>query len=153
MYWIYLIHEFHNLSWITEINELFHNIIIYWDAPVNNKLSLTFFIEITWIPALLQAIFSACELGVFDLLLQSQKPMSAVEVTQKLGTSEDGIERLLDVLVAIEIVDVEMSQGTGELLNYLYSSTNNWKLPWLFYYVKVINVNICLFPKSPISCV
>ncbi len=32
--WIYLIHEFHNLSWITEINELFHNIIIYWDAPV-----------------------------------------------------------------------------------------------------------------------
>ncbi len=29
-----LIHEFHNLSWITEINELFHNILIYWDAPV-----------------------------------------------------------------------------------------------------------------------
>ncbi len=25
MHWIYLIHEFHNLSWITEI---------YWDAPV-----------------------------------------------------------------------------------------------------------------------
>ncbi len=34
MHWIYLIHEFHNLSWITEINELFHDIIIYWDAPV-----------------------------------------------------------------------------------------------------------------------
>lgn len=63
---------------------------------------------------------------MFDLLLQSQKPMSAVEVTQKLGTSEDGIERLLDVLVAIEIVDVEVSQGTGELLNYLYSSTNSY---------------------------
>ncbi len=30
----YLIHKFHNLSWITEINELFHNIQIYWDAPV-----------------------------------------------------------------------------------------------------------------------
>ncbi len=28
MHWIYLIHEFHNLSWITEINELFHNILI-----------------------------------------------------------------------------------------------------------------------------
>ncbi len=26
--------QFHNLSWITEINELFHNILIYWDAPV-----------------------------------------------------------------------------------------------------------------------
>ncbi len=29
-----LIHEFHNLSWITEINEHFHDILIYWDAPV-----------------------------------------------------------------------------------------------------------------------
>ncbi len=33
MQWIYLKHEFHNLSWITEINELFHYIIIDWDAP------------------------------------------------------------------------------------------------------------------------
>ncbi len=36
MHWIYLIHEFHNLSWITEINEHFHDILIYWDAPVNS---------------------------------------------------------------------------------------------------------------------
>ncbi len=28
------LHKFHNLSWITEINELFHDILIYWDAPV-----------------------------------------------------------------------------------------------------------------------
>ncbi len=34
MHWIYLIHEFHILSWITEINELFHDILVYWDAPV-----------------------------------------------------------------------------------------------------------------------
>ncbi len=32
MHWTYLIHEFHNLSWITEISELFHDILIYWDA-------------------------------------------------------------------------------------------------------------------------
>ncbi len=32
VHWIYLIHEFHNLSWITEINGLFHHILIYWDA-------------------------------------------------------------------------------------------------------------------------
>ncbi len=38
---IYLIHKFHNLSWITEINELFHDILIYWDAPVfKNYLKL-----------------------------------------------------------------------------------------------------------------
>ncbi len=32
-----LINEFHNLSWITEINELFHDILIYWDAPVHRQ--------------------------------------------------------------------------------------------------------------------
>ncbi len=31
---MYLIHKFHNLSWINEINEFSHNILIYWDAPV-----------------------------------------------------------------------------------------------------------------------
>ncbi len=35
MHWIYLINEFHNFSWITEINELFHDIQIYLDAPVH----------------------------------------------------------------------------------------------------------------------
>ncbi len=35
MHWIYLIHEFHILSWITKLNELFHDILIYWDAPVD----------------------------------------------------------------------------------------------------------------------
>ncbi len=34
VHFIYLIYKFHILSWITEINELFHNILIYWDAPV-----------------------------------------------------------------------------------------------------------------------
>ncbi len=33
MHWIYLIHEFHNLSGITEIN-FSTTFIIYWDAPV-----------------------------------------------------------------------------------------------------------------------
>ncbi len=37
MHLIYLIHEFHNLSWITEMNELFHDILIYWDAPVDGQ--------------------------------------------------------------------------------------------------------------------
>ncbi len=44
VHWIYLIHEFHNLSWITEINELFHDILIYWDAPVY-ILYIFFFFE------------------------------------------------------------------------------------------------------------
>ncbi|KAM4625532.1 acetylserotonin O-methyltransferase 2 [Polymixia lowei] len=66
-----------------------------------------------------KVIFSACELGVFDLLLQSQKPLSAEQVSRELGTSVDGMERLLDVLVGIEILDVETIDGT-----VFYSSTD-----------------------------
>ncbi len=47
MHWIYLIHKFHNLSWITEINELLHDIIIYWDAPVC-RVGLTKYLHGTW---------------------------------------------------------------------------------------------------------
>lgn len=61
-----------------------------------------------------QVIFSACELGVFDLLLRSQEPLSAQHVAQELGTSLDGMERLLDALVGIEILEVEKTDGTGE---------------------------------------
>ncbi len=32
-------HVFHNLSWITEINELFHDILI-WDAAVNKCMAI-----------------------------------------------------------------------------------------------------------------
>ncbi len=42
MHWIYLIHKFHSLSWITEINELFHDILIYWDAPVYKGFRATY---------------------------------------------------------------------------------------------------------------
>eukprot|EP00063_Salmo_salar_P092258 XP_014067093.1 PREDICTED: hepatitis A virus cellular receptor 1-like [Salmo salar] len=66
-----------------------------------------------------KVIFSACELGVFDLLLLSQKPLSAELVAQELGASVDGIERLLDVLVGVDILEVEQIDGTA-----CYSSTD-----------------------------
>ncbi|XP_052351765.1 acetylserotonin O-methyltransferase-like, partial [Oncorhynchus keta] len=66
-----------------------------------------------------KVIFSACELGVFDLLLLSQKPLSAELVAQELGASMDGIERLLDVLVGVDILEVEQIDGTA-----CYSSTD-----------------------------
>ncbi len=34
VHWIYLNTSFTHLSRITEINELFHDILIYWDAAV-----------------------------------------------------------------------------------------------------------------------
>lgn len=66
-----------------------------------------------------KVIFSACELGVFDLLLKSQEPLSAQHVARELSTSVDGMERLLDALVGIEILEVETTNGTA-----LYSSTD-----------------------------
>lgn len=50
---------------------------------------------------------------MFDLLLQSQKSLSAAEVARELGASEDGMERLLDALVGVEVLEVELTQGTG----------------------------------------
>ncbi len=38
---VQLKHEFHYLSWITEINKLFQDILIYWDAPVVSNGYLT----------------------------------------------------------------------------------------------------------------
>lgn len=66
-----------------------------------------------------KVIFSACELGVFDLLLQSQKSLSAESVSQELQASQDGMERLLDALVGIDILDVEITHGKA-----FYSSTD-----------------------------
>lgn len=62
----------------------------------------------------LQAMFSACELGVFDLLLGSQKPLTARHVAQELNTNLCSTERLLDTLVAMEILEAETTKGTGE---------------------------------------
>ncbi|KAI4803679.1 hypothetical protein KUCAC02_025339 [Chaenocephalus aceratus] len=66
-----------------------------------------------------KVIFSACELGVFDLLLKAQEPISAQHVAQELSCSEDGMERLMDALVGIEILEVETKDGTA-----LYSSSD-----------------------------
>ncbi|KAF3845116.1 hypothetical protein F7725_008279 [Dissostichus mawsoni] len=58
-------------------------------------------------------------MGVFDLLLKAQEPISAQHVAQELSCSEDGMERLMDALVGIEILEVETKDGTA-----LYSSSD-----------------------------
>ncbi|XP_077420092.1 acetylserotonin O-methyltransferase 2 [Vanacampus margaritifer] len=68
-----------------------------------------------------KVIFSACELGIFDLLMTSPCALSAQQVAQTLHASVDGTERLLDALVGIEILHVEMQPEDGTAL---YSSTD-----------------------------
>ncbi len=53
MHWIYFIHKFHNLSWITEINELFHDINLLRCTCVykyNNTLYRRIFIFDSTVP-------------------------------------------------------------------------------------------------------
>ncbi len=87
MHWIYLIHEFHNLSWITEINEIVHDILIYWDALVCIYIYIyiyiyihtqtQFYLEIKWqkgskgvLYFAFYLVFYLCGLVLIDLVLK-----------------------------------------------------------------------------------
>ncbi|OPJ69530.1 acetylserotonin O-methyltransferase isoform B [Patagioenas fasciata monilis] len=57
-----------------------------------------------------KVMFTACELGVFDLLLESGKPLSSDAIAARLGTSTTGMERLLDACVGLKLLAVELTQ-------------------------------------------
>ncbi|XP_012680553.2 acetylserotonin O-methyltransferase [Clupea harengus] len=54
-----------------------------------------------------KTLFAACELGVFDHLEASERPLSAAEVAQALDTSEDGTQRLLSACAGLELLVVQ----------------------------------------------
>lgn len=58
-------------------------------------------------------MFTACELGVFDLLLESGKPLSSDAIAAHLGANTIGMERLLDACVGLKLLTVEMTQEGG----------------------------------------
>lgn len=58
-------------------------------------------------------MFTACELGVFDLLLEAGKPLSSDAIAARLGTSTTGMERLLDACVGLKLLTVELTQEGG----------------------------------------
>ncbi|XP_044289884.1 acetylserotonin O-methyltransferase-like isoform X2 [Varanus komodoensis] len=60
-----------------------------------------------------KVIFTACELGVFDLLMTSQSPLTAAAIAERLGTSQAGTERLLDACVGLKLLRVERKENTG----------------------------------------
>ncbi|XP_035250325.1 acetylserotonin O-methyltransferase [Anguilla rostrata] len=65
-----------------------------------------------------KTLFASCELGVYDFLLASERPLSAVELAQGLGTSEDGMERLLSACVGLQLLTSHPSDT-----EVLYSNT------------------------------
>ncbi|NXP79711.1 ASMT methyltransferase, partial [Ramphastos sulfuratus] len=57
-----------------------------------------------------KVMFTACELGVFDLLLETGEALSSDTIAARLGTSTTGMERLLDACVGLKLLTVELTQ-------------------------------------------
>lgn len=50
---------------------------------------------------------------MYDFLLASERPLSAAEVAEGLGTSEDGTERLLSACVGLQLLTSHPSDTEG----------------------------------------
>ncbi|XP_053240190.1 acetylserotonin O-methyltransferase-like isoform X2 [Podarcis raffonei] len=74
-------------------------------------------------------MFTASDLGVFDLLMESKEPLTSVTIAERLGTSPFGMERLLDACVGLKYLQVERKEnqtlyGNTDLANlYLAKSS------------------------------
>ena len=65
-----------------------------------------------------QSLFTACDLGIFDMLYTSSTPLSAQVVSQNLSSNPDATTRLLDSLVCLELLE---KTKEGDL--WLYNNT------------------------------
>jgi len=65
-----------------------------------------------------QALFTACDLGIFDILHTSSIPLSAQVISQNLSSNPDATTRLLDSLVSLELLE---KAKQGDL--WLYNNT------------------------------
>ncbi len=83
-------------------------------------------------------LMTACELGVFDAL--TGPPVSALEVAEKLGLSEKGVERLLNALAALGIAakDNEKYSLPEEWLPYLTKDGERSMHQWMWLSKKLI---------------
>nr|XP_057938585.1 acetylserotonin O-methyltransferase [Doryrhamphus excisus] len=58
-----------------------------------------------------KTLFTACELGVFDVLLAAARPLSAEEISQAVGASLDGTERLLAACSGLQLLETHQDNG------------------------------------------
>ncbi|XP_032422674.1 acetylserotonin O-methyltransferase [Xiphophorus hellerii] len=58
-----------------------------------------------------KTVFTSCELGVFDVLLAAQRPLSAEEISQAVGTSLDGTQRLLAACTGLQLLNTHWDSG------------------------------------------
>ena len=65
-----------------------------------------------------KALFASCELGIFDLLHDSKTPQSAEEIAARMKAEPGATTRLMDTLVALELL-----QKTKQGESWLYTNT------------------------------
>ena len=65
-----------------------------------------------------KVLFAACELSIFDKLRTASVPQSADEITRALSSNLDATTRLMDTLVAMELLE-KFKQGD----QWLYSNS------------------------------
>ncbi|XP_015259621.1 PREDICTED: acetylserotonin O-methyltransferase isoform X1 [Cyprinodon variegatus] len=58
-----------------------------------------------------KTVFTSCELGVFDVLLAAERPLSAEEISQVVGASLDGMQRLLAACTGLQLLKTHQDQG------------------------------------------
>ncbi|KAF7663263.1 hypothetical protein LDENG_00214570, partial [Lucifuga dentata] len=74
-------------------------------------------------------LFASCELGVFDVLLGAEHPLSAEEICQAVGASLDGTQRLLAACTGLQLLNTQQENGqvfysnTEEASTYLTRSS------------------------------
>ncbi|NXD07500.1 ASMT methyltransferase, partial [Nothocercus nigrocapillus] len=91
-----------------------------------------------------KVLFTACELGVFDLLLESGEPLSSDAIAAHLGSSPIGMERLLDVCVGLKLLAVEMTREGAYYRNteisnlYLTKSSPKSQYHIMMYYSNTV---------------
>ncbi|KAM8820353.1 acetylserotonin O-methyltransferase [Eudromia elegans] len=91
-----------------------------------------------------KVLFAACELGVFDLLLESGEPLSSEAVAARLGASPVGMERLLDACVGLKLLAVEVTREGAYYRNteisnlYLTKSSPKSQYHIMMYYSNTV---------------
>ncbi|XP_054887989.1 acetylserotonin O-methyltransferase [Poeciliopsis prolifica] len=58
-----------------------------------------------------KTVFTSCELGVFDVLLAAERPLSAEKISQAVGASLDGMQRLLAACTGLQLLNTHWDNG------------------------------------------
>ena len=65
-----------------------------------------------------KVLFAACDMGVFDILQDSDAPQSVEDISSKMGSNVDATECLMNTLVTVELLEKKKQDGS-----WLYSNS------------------------------